>query len=226
MRIDDDQEPFATVEFADNPEPRVPCVLLLDTSASMAGSAIAELNEGLRRFILEVAEDSLAHKRVDLAVITFGPVKLETPFGVVPVGLALDLQAGNDTPMGAAIVRAASLVEARKREYRANRISYFRPWIFLITDGEPTDEWKRAAEVVAAGEERGRFTFYAVGVEDASMDTLASISVRKPLRLRGLAFRELFAWLSNSMSSMAHSQPGQLAQLPRPDGPDGWTDAQ
>lgn len=226
MRIDDDQEPFATVEFADNPEPRVPCVLLLDTSASMAGSAIAELNEGLRRFILEVAEDSLAHKRVDLAVISFGPIKLEAPFGLVQVGLALDLQAGNDTPMGAAIVRAASLIEARKREYRANRISYFRPWIFLITDGEPTDDWKRAAEVVAAGEERGRFTFYAVGVEDASMEILASISVRKPLRLRGLAFRELFAWLSNSMSSMAHSQPGQLARLPRPDGPNGWTDAQ
>lgn len=226
MRINDDQEPFATVEFADNPEPRVPCVLLLDTSASMAGSAIDELNEGLRRFIGEVAEDSLAHKRVDLAVITFGPVKVEVPFGVVPVGLALDLKAADATPMGAAIVRAASLVEARKREYRANRIAYFRPWIFLITDGEPTDDWKRAAEVVAAGEERGRFSFYAVAVEDASMETLTSISVRKPLRLRGLAFRELFAWLSNSMSSMVHSQPGQLARLPRPDGPDGWTDAQ
>lgn len=225
MPIDDDQEPFATVEFADNPEPRVPCVLLLDTSASMRGEAIAELNAGLRRFIGEVAEDSLAHKRVDLCVVTFGPLKVEMPFGMVPVGLALDLKADGDTPMGAAIVRAAALVEARKREYRANRISYFRPWIFLITDGEPTDGWTRAAEVVTAGEERGRFSFYAVGVEGASMETLASISVRQPLRLRGLAFSELFAWLSNSMSSMVHSQPGQLARLPRPDGPDGWVDA-
>lgn len=226
MRIDDDQEPFATVEFADNPEPRLPCVLLLDTSTSMAGAAIAELNAGLRQFIDEVAQDSLAYKRVDLSVVTFGPVKTEMPFGMVPVGLALDLSADGNTPMGAAIVRAASLVEARKREYRANRIAYFRPWIFLITDGEPTDDWARAAEVIAAGEERGRFSFYAVGVEGASMEKLAAISVRKPLRLRGLAFRELFAWLSNSMSSMAHSQPGQLARLPRPDGPDGWTDAQ
>lgn len=226
MPIDDDQEPFASLEFADNPEPRVPCVLLLDTSTSMAGAAIDELNEGLRRFMDEVAEDSLAHKRVDLSVVTFGPVKVEVPFGVVPVGLALDLKADNNTPMGAAIVRAAALVEARKREYRANRISYFRPWIFLITDGEPTDDWTRAAEVVAAGEERGRFSFYAVGVQKASMEKLASISVRRPLHLRGLAFRELFAWLSNSMSSMVHSQPGQLARLPRPDGPDGWTDAQ
>lgn len=225
MRIDDDQEPFTTVEFADNPEPRVPCVLLLDTSASMAGTAIDELNAGLRGFIDEVAQDSLAHKRVDLSVVTFGPVKTELPFGMVPVGLALDLGADGDTPMGSAIVRAVSLVEARKREYRANRIAYFRPWIFLITDGAPTDDWTRAAEVVASGEERGRFSFYAVGVEGASMETLASISARKPLRLKGLAFRELFAWLSNSMSAMVHSQPGQLARLPRPDGPDGWTDA-
>lgn len=222
----DDQEPFAAVEFADNPEPRVPCVLLLDTSASMQGEAIAELNAGLRRFMDEVAEDGLAHKRVDLCVMSFGPLKIELPFGMVPVGLALDLKADGNTPMGAAIVRAAALVEARKREYRANRLAYFRPWIFLITDGAPTDDCTRAAEVVSAGEAGGRFSFYAVGVEQASMETLATISVRTPLRLRGLAFRELFAWLSNSMSSMVHSRPGASTPLPRPDGPSGWADAQ
>ena len=38
---------FDAAEFAENPEPRVPCVLLLDTSGSMTGKPIAELNEGL-----------------------------------------------------------------------------------------------------------------------------------------------------------------------------------
>jgi uncharacterized protein with von Willebrand factor type A (vWA) domain len=34
---------FDKVEFAENPEPRVPCVLVVDTSASMQGTKIAVL---------------------------------------------------------------------------------------------------------------------------------------------------------------------------------------
>ena len=45
-----DQVPFGAAEFADNPEPRCPCLLLLDTSGSMAGAPIAELNAGLVTF--------------------------------------------------------------------------------------------------------------------------------------------------------------------------------
>lgn len=42
---------FDRVEFDDsNPEPRCPCVLLLDTSGSMNGSPISELNKGLQVF--------------------------------------------------------------------------------------------------------------------------------------------------------------------------------
>ena len=42
-----DQVPFSDIEFADNPQPRCPCVLVLDTSGSMGGAPIAELNRGL-----------------------------------------------------------------------------------------------------------------------------------------------------------------------------------
>jgi len=38
------------IEFAENPEPRCPCVLLLDTSGSMSGEKIASLNAGLQTF--------------------------------------------------------------------------------------------------------------------------------------------------------------------------------
>ncbi len=67
--------------------------------------------------------------------------------------------------MGAAITKALDMVEERKREYRANGISYYRPWIFLITDGAPTDEWQAAANKVFRGEEDKRFAFFSIGVQ-------------------------------------------------------------
>ena len=53
-----DANPFAAAEFADNPEPRCPCLLLLDVSGSMAGGKIEELNAGLQAFEEELKSDS------------------------------------------------------------------------------------------------------------------------------------------------------------------------
>ena len=69
---DYDQIPFSAAEFAENPEPRCPCLLLLDTSASMNGEPIAELNEGLVTFKDELMADAMAAKRVEVAIVTFG----------------------------------------------------------------------------------------------------------------------------------------------------------
>ncbi len=63
---------FGTNDFADNPEPRVPCILLLDTSGSMGGEPIRELNEGLQLYEQELKKDDLAVKRVEVCIITFG----------------------------------------------------------------------------------------------------------------------------------------------------------
>jgi uncharacterized protein YegL len=63
---------FDKVEFAENPEPRVPCVLVVDTSASMQGAKIDELNKGLAFYKQELLADPLASKRVEVAIVTFG----------------------------------------------------------------------------------------------------------------------------------------------------------
>jgi uncharacterized protein YegL len=59
------------IEFAENPEPRCPCVLLLDTSGSMMGEPITALNQGLVAFRDDLTRDPLASRRVELAVVTF-----------------------------------------------------------------------------------------------------------------------------------------------------------
>ena len=115
-------------------------------------------------------------------------------------------------------MQALDLVRDRKSDYKTNGISYYRPWIFLITDGGPTDAWQAAAEAIREGEAAKQFAFFAIGVQGARMDVLKQISVREPLSLDGLKFRELFSWLSSSLSSVSKSTPGTEVPLAAPTG--------
>ncbi|MFN7928917.1 MAG: VWA domain-containing protein [Blastocatellia bacterium] len=217
-----EQVSFSGVEFADNPEPRCPCILLLDTSGSMSGAKISELNAGLQTFAEELRSDAMAAKRVEIAIITFGPVQTVQYFITPDAFQAPHLVASGDTPMGAAIESAVSLVAERKAAYKANGVGYYRPWLFLITDGAPTDNVSAATAAIREGEASKSLMFYAVGVDGADLNRLAQVAVRQPLKLRGLSFKELFVWLSNSLGTVSRSQPSEAPALTNPVAPDGW----
>lgn len=216
-----EQIPFGSDNFADNPEPRCPCVLLLDTSGSMGGLPIMQLNEGVKTFRQELLSDPLATKRVEVAVVTFGPVSVESDFHTVPNFHPRELDANGDTPIGAAITTAIDMVKRRKKEYKDHGIAYYKPWIILITDGAPTDDWTKAAMGVRDGENNKSFAFFAIGIEGANMDALKQISVRAPLKLKGLMFREFFMWLSASMKMVSSKNPGSAVNLLPPS---GWSE--
>ena len=210
---------LADVKFAENPEPRCPCVLLLDTSGSMAGEPITALNEGLIAFKNDLAGDPIACQRVEVAVITFdSQAKVVQDFvtadqfqppSLVPRGL---------TRMGAGILTALETVRREKERYKSNGIAYYRPWVFMITDGEPQGEpeevIRQAADQIRDDEANKRVAFFAVGVENANMDRLEQIFVRQPVKLNGLNFVEMFVWLSSSMQRVSHSRVGDQVALP------------
>jgi uncharacterized protein YegL len=218
---DIEQSPFTFGEFTENPEPRCACLLLLDTSGSMGGAPIRELNAGLQAFKEELSQDSLAMKRVEIAIVTFGPVRVQSDFQTVDSWQPPHLTASGDTPIGAAITKGLEMLRLRKDQYRANAIEVFRPWVFLMTDGGPTDQWQQAAEMVKAGEASKGFAFFGVGVENANMNILGQICVRTPVKMAGLKFKDMFGWLSSSLSSVSSSQPGTTVQIAPPT---GWSE--
>lgn len=212
--------PVGLPEFAENPENRCPVVLLLDTSASMAGEPIQELNRGIAVFKDDLLKDTQATLSAEVAIVTFGPVKLIQDFATVDNFTPPMLIADGVTPIGQAVDYALDLLESRKATYKENGIQYYRPWVFLITDGAPTDSWQRTAQRIREGEINGKFSFFAVAVEGADMNTLSQIAPpeRPPLTLKGLDFSSLFVWLSTSMKRVSGGKIGEAVPLP----PVGW----
>jgi uncharacterized protein YegL len=219
-----EQIPLGTNEFAENPEPRVPCVLILDVSGSMSGEPIRQLNEGLTVYKDSLSADPLAKKRVEVAIVTFGTeVKSVCDFVTADNYSPPVLEAGGMTPMGQAVSLAMDMVESRKAQYKSNGIAYYRPWLFLLTDGGPNDEgWETVATKAIEGDKAKKFAFFGVGVDGADFATLQKFCVREPLKLKGLEFRKLFQWLSSSQQSVSRSTPGDQVPLANPAAPDGW----
>ncbi len=206
------------VEFTDNPEPRCACVLLLDTSGSMHGPRIDALNEGIKAFKDELENDPLASLRVETAIVSFNTkVQLVQDFATVDALTTPELGTEGVTSTAKGINFAISIVEQRKQAYRDGGISYYRPWIVLITDGASTDsheEMAAAAESIRRAEDAKQLAFFGVGVEGANMDELNRLGTRGALPLNGLAFREFFVWLSGSMTRVSSSRVDDEIDLP------------
>jgi len=213
------------VEIGNPTQPHCATVLLLDTSGSMAGDKIAKLNDALKTFKEETLKDDLARKRVDLAVLAFGgSVQLLQDFCSVEDFEPPVLSADGGTPLGESILKAADMLEERKRQYKQQGIDYYRPWIFLLTDGAPTDmklgdgTWNQVVSCVRAGEAEKKFLFFAVAVEPADTAALAQIAPqnRPPVKLIGAKFAEMFSWLSKSQAKVSSSKIGENVSIENP----------
>lgn len=206
-----------------NPEPRVPCVLVEDHSGSTEGEPINQLNAAVPKLGEYLLEDPQAARRVELAVVTVGGgVQVAQDF-VPPAEFRPPvLTAGGATPLGEGLLKAIEMVEQRRARYEASDLDSRDPWIFVVSDGAPTDPpevWERAVRRAREAEarERGkRIVFFVVGVDGADMRKLAQISKRPPVKLRDLNFAGMFRWVSESLTRASQKEVGDRVTFTNP----------
>jgi len=208
-------------DLAENPQSRLPVCLVLDTSGSMVGAPIDELNEGVKHFVKELLDDELVCDVADVAIVTYGEsVKKQMDFSNVSSDTIVDCVANGATPMGEAIEYSLDLLEKRKKEYKNHGTEYYQPWMCIMSDGIPTDPERYEAAVVRSNEmvNGGKLTIFPVAIgENADINVLNRISPKLPaLRLEGLKFKEFFEWLSRSAKKVSESMPGEEVSLPQP----------
>ena len=204
-------------QFIDNPEQRTPCIVMCDTSTSMAGGRIDQLNRGLHALVRAVSSDSLTLSRVELAIGQFGnTVGLAHPFATADRIRVPTLVAHGSTPMGAAMTLAADTVTARAKEYRKAGIACLVPLVFLISDGEPNDDWKGPAQRIAEMERKKQLALFPIGVDGADIKMMSSIGERPALMLRSANFLELFQWMGELLCQYSMSRPGDRVPVPTP----------
>jgi len=195
-------------------ERKLPVYLLLDTSGSMQGDPIRAVEKGLEVFKEEVCEDPFAREAVKVAVITFSTnAEMETN-GLVPVAdvQQLTLAAGGVTRLGMAFRKVRDSIDSDVvKPQKGVRRGDWKPIIFVLTDGKPTDEqdsdggW-RAAKELLVNPPKGKTKvacIVAVGCGNSVDDqTLKEISTGTAYRISGeeTSFISLFQWLSQSIS--------------------------
>lgn len=177
-------------------ERRLPVFLVLDVSASMVGEPIEAVRQGLNALMADLRDDPHAFETAWLSVITFSnEAKQITPLTPVFKFRTPQLVAGGQTSLGAALTLVSNAIEGEA----PSGLPDWKPLVFVMTDGAPTDPWQEPAErlktllgdsvvACAAGTDADR------SVLDVLAPTVIELS-----RLRPDDMRAFFQWVSTEI---------------------------
>ena len=160
------------VALIDNSDERAPLVLVLDCSGSMLDdNKIGLLNEGLKTLEGELKNDPIAARCGRVLVISFGGENNVEIMGDWTDAMDFTpptLMAGGLTPLGAAMRCALDEIESQKSQMRGAGVSYKRPIILLLSDGEPTDDWQHVAAECKSAEAAHKVNVCLLYTSDAA----------------------------------------------------------
>jgi uncharacterized protein YegL len=211
---------------------RVLITLVVDTSYSMSQSGrISELNRELLGWREDLLSNDVVRRQGEIALVTFGKDHVRTvdPTGrtsgqpaeaYVPVAAFAPrpLEAGGVTPLVDGLQHAFELIAARRNQLRASgRNMAYRPLVYLITDGVPTDaeglpsdNWRDIAPVIRQQEDGKHLLFFAFGVDGADEDVLRGLAPNSAHSLGRVPFSRVMQMMSTSIdksvSAAAHDE--------------------
>ncbi len=199
---------------------RLPVYLLLDVSGSMSGDPIESVRQGMKTLLGELKSDPQALETVWISVITFGSTAQKAvPLTELITAREPELAAGGSTALGAALRLLMESMRQDVRKTTAEQKGDWKPLVFLMTDGAPTDDWEGAAdELKRAG--AGNVIALAAGHHaDATLLKRITDTVLRMADLQPGAMQAFFKWVSSSVSASSVNvaqQAGAAITLPPP----------
>ncbi|MCL2054095.1 MAG: VWA domain-containing protein [Oscillospiraceae bacterium] len=199
---------------------RLPVYLLLDVSGSMQGDPIEAVRHGVRALLSELRGDPQALETAYLSVITFNSSARQiAPLTELMLFNEPSLQAGGATALGAALRLLSDCIKNEVRRSTDTQKGDWKPLVFILTDGAPTDEWRSAAAELKSAKPANIIACAAGARADASAlkEITECVVMMNTLSSGDLA--RFFAWVSSSVklsSKSLDSKPGANIELPPP----------
>ncbi len=211
---------FGNLNISSMGEGHLACVLLLDVSSSMRkDNGIINLNNAIKKFKEEICQDSIAKRKIDIAIVTFASkVEVVSDFCSITQMPIINLEAHGFTDMAAGIQTSIDLLKQRISFYHKLGTPCYRPWIFMITDGVATSteiEMEACARRIKEEEQKGssgHLMFWALGVNEYDPKQMQKLTPRV-LELRDMDFSTIFDWLSKSMIFISKSRVNEKTRL-------------
>ena len=196
-----------------NYEQKCLCVLVLDTSGSMnADNAIGQLNQGLQTFKSQIMNDETARDRLEIAIVSFNSeIKVELQPSLISEIEMPTLKASGQTQLVRAIEEAQQVIKDRKDYYKSKGLTYYRPWIVVMTDGDPypaNQDIDGIAQKIQEDADAKKYVFFMIGVgNEVHDDVLSKLTTSQfpAMRMDAVNFAEFFQWLSASATVVANS---------------------
>lgn len=195
---------------------RLPVYLLLDCSGSMSGEPIEAVRQGLRMLVSDLRGDPQALETAYLSVITFASSAQQVcPLTELMMFQEPNLDASGSTSLGDALKLLERCLDNEVRKSSATQKGDWKPLVFLMTDGQPTDNWEMAADSLKR-KKLGNIIACAAG-SGANSQILKRITevVVEIHNLQPDSLRAFFKWVSSSIKTTSQS----VAQVTADAGP-------
>jgi uncharacterized protein YegL len=202
---------------------RLPVYILADCSGSMGGDPIESVKQGIRTLHSNLMGDPSAVESAYLSVITFDhDARQLAPLTEVAAFQPPNLQASGPTSLGAALRVLLECIDREVRKTAAEQKGDWKPLIFLLTDGAPTDAWQASADEF---KRRRVGNLIAVACGEQSDPTVLKSITETVLIMKDMspdAFSQFFKWVSASVTQTSQkigTAPGAAASgvsLPPP----------